>query len=153
MTPDAFQRRDGYPGPPAATGPAGGTTLRSGARKSEAAAARHWEGGPRPSHTAPRPRAQARRTSEDAGIVEVIPLLAILVVAVAGVYVAWHQGSAGGAEGGAIAGAALLAAAVVRLFLPDRLAGLLAVRSRMTDAVTLAAFGAGLLIAGLVLPR
>ena len=153
MTPDAQQPRDGYPGPPSAMGPAAGSTPRSGAPRTEAAASGHWHGIPRPAHAAPRPREQARREAEDAGIVASIPLLTILVVTVAGVYVAWHQGSAGGGEGGAIAGAALLAGAVVRLFLPARLAGLLAVRKRVTDAVTLAAFGTGLLIAGLVLPR
>lgn len=182
MTPDAHQPRDGYAGPPA-MGPAAGSTARSGAWMTEAAPAGYVGGLPRPAPAAPRPhaqawaqeqawpqeqarpqeqvqaaaqgrpRAQARREAEDAGIVGAIPLLAILVVVVAGVYVAWHQGSAGGAAGGAVAGAALLAGAVVRLFLPARLAGLLAVRKRVTDAVTLAAFGAGLLIAGLVLPR
>jgi hypothetical protein len=96
---------------------------------------------------------QARPAAEGAGTAGVVPLLAILVVAVAGVYVAWGQGSHGGGEGGIIAGVALLAGAVVRLFLPARLAGLLAVRKRLTDVATLTVFGAGLLITGLVLPR
>jgi hypothetical protein len=80
-------------------------------------------------------------------------LLAVLVVVVAGVYVAWRQGSAGGGEGGVLAGAALLAGAVARLLLPVRLAGLLATRKRATDVVTLTVFGVGLVVAGLVLPR
>jgi hypothetical protein len=83
----------------------------------------------------------------------VIPLLAVLVVTVSGVYIAWRGGSVSGYEGGVIAGIALLAGAAVRLLLPARLAGLLATRKRATDVLTLTAFGAGLLVASLVLPR
>jgi hypothetical protein len=96
---------------------------------------------------------RARRAREDASIVWVVPLLAVLVVTVAGVYIAWRQGSAGGRDGGVVTGCALLAAAVARLLLPAGLAGLLAVRKRSTDVCTLAAFGIGLLVVGLVLPR
>ena len=78
---------------------------------------------------------------------------AILVCVAAGMYLAWHEGSRGGGRGGAIAGAALIVAAVVRLLLPPRLAGLFASRHRVIDVITLTVFGAGLLIAGLVLPR
>jgi len=98
-------------------------------------------------------RRQARRARGDRRIVGVIPYLAVLVVAAAGVYIAWRQGSAGGGRGGVIAGAALLGGAVIRMALPGRLAGLLASRHRVTDVLTLAVFGAGLLVAGLVLPR
>jgi hypothetical protein len=80
-------------------------------------------------------------------------LLAVLVVTVAGVYIAWEKGSAGGGEGGVVGGAALLVAAVARLVLPTRLVGLLATRKRGIDVITLTAFGASLLVAGLVLPR
>jgi hypothetical protein len=89
----------------------------------------------------------------DASIVRIIPLLAVMVVTVAGVYIAWRQGSAGGGEGGVVGGVALLAAAVARLLLPARLVGLLATRKRATDVITLTVFGVGLLVAGLVLPR
>jgi hypothetical protein len=82
-----------------------------------------------------------------------IPYLVVLVCTVAGVYIAWHQGSNGGGQGGVIVGSALLAAAVVRLVLPRKLSGLLAIRHRVTDVLTLTAFGASLLAAGLVLPR
>jgi hypothetical protein len=107
----------------------------------------------RPSHASPRPRGEVKRAREDASIVGVIPLLAVLVVTVAGVYIAWRQGSTGGGEGGVIAGIALLVGAAARLLLPARLAGLLATRKRATDVITLTIFGAALLIAGLVLPR
>jgi hypothetical protein len=95
----------------------------------------------------------ARPPGEDASIVGVVPLLAVLAVVAVGVSVAWRQGSAGGGEGGVLAGAALLVAAVARLLLPVRLAGLLVVRKRATDVLTLAVLGAGLLVVGLVLPH
>lgn len=90
---------------------------------------------------------------DDESIVGVVPYLAVLVATVAGVYIAWTQGSAGGGRGGVIAGAALLVAAVIRLVLPTKLAGLLGTRKRATDVLTLTVFGTGLLIAGLVLPH
>ena len=66
-----------------------------------------------------------------------------MAVTVAGVYIAWREGSAGGGEGGVIAGIALFAGAVARLLLPSRLAGLLAIRayhaSRAAAAMPLAA--------------
>jgi hypothetical protein len=122
----------------------GGGTVRSGktgeqAARTESGAATGWP--------------QGRRARADRRIVAVIPYLAVLVVVAAGVYIAWRQGSAGGGRGGVIAGAALLAGAVIRMALPRRLAGLLASRHRVTDVLTLAVFGAGLLVAGLVLPR
>jgi hypothetical protein len=82
----------------------------------------------------------------------VIPYLGVLICAAVGLYISWHQGSRGGGEGGAIAGAALLMAAGIRLVLPTKLAGLLASRHRATDVLTLTAFGIGLLVVGLVLP-
>jgi len=82
-----------------------------------------------------------------------VAYLAVLVAVAAGVYIAWHQGSQGGGTGGVVAGSALLVAAAIRLVLPGKLAGLLAARRRLTDVLTLTVFGAGLLAAGLVLPR
>ncbi|MCL2583731.1 MAG: DUF3017 domain-containing protein [Streptosporangiales bacterium] len=81
-----------------------------------------------------------------------IPYVAVLVLVTAGVYIAWHQGSRGGGLGGMIAGVAFLAAAGVRMALPRQLAGLLASRKRTTDVATLVAFGAILLLLGIVLP-
>jgi hypothetical protein len=85
-------------------------------------------------------------------VAAVIPYLAVLACVAVGLYVSWHQGSRSG-QGGVIAGSALLVAAGIRLVLPAKLAGLLATRHRVTDVLTLIAFGTGLLIAGLVLPR
>lgn len=85
-------------------------------------------------------------------VATLIPYVAVLVLVTAGVYISWHQGSHGGGLGGVVAGAAFLAAAGVRFILPRQLAGLLASRNRTTDVVTLVAFGAALLLLGLVLP-
>jgi Protein of unknown function (DUF3017) len=95
----------------------------------------------------------AAQPARDRSIVGLVPLLAVLACTAFGVYIAWRQGSAGGGYGGVVGGAALLAAAIARLVLPARLAGLLATRKRATDVITLTALGAGLLVAGLVLPR
>lgn len=111
--------------------------------------------GGRRSHTSTRPRMverAARRAREETSIAKVIPLLAVLVVTVAGIYIAWLKGSAGGGEGGVVGGAALLAAAVARLVLPTQVIGLLATRKRALDVTTLAVFGVCLLVTGLVLP-
>jgi hypothetical protein len=114
----------------------------------------NWSAVAQPSPASPTPtRAAARRSREDTSIVRVIPFLAVIVVTIAGVYIAWRQGSAGGGEGGVVGGIALLGAAVARLLLPARLVGLLATRKRATDVITLTVFGASLLVAGLVLPR
>jgi multisubunit Na+/H+ antiporter MnhB subunit len=86
-------------------------------------------------------------------MVTVIPYLTIVVCVVAGVYISWHQGSHGGGIGGVIGGIAFLVAAIIRLALPRKLAGFLASRNRATDVATLAAFGACLLLLGLLLPR
>jgi hypothetical protein len=93
------------------------------------------------------------RARDDGGIVAVIPYLVVLVCVVVGLYIAWRQGSAGGGRGAVVGGVALLVAALVRLALPARLAGLLGTRKRVTDVLTLAVLGAGLVVAGLVLPR
>jgi hypothetical protein len=85
-------------------------------------------------------------------IARAVPLLAVMIVTIAGVYIAWEKGSAGGGAGGVVAGAALLVAALARLLLPERFVGLLAVRTRSIDVATLAVLGAALLVSGLSLP-
>jgi hypothetical protein len=97
--------------------------------------------------------ARNRRSRDDGGFVGVIPYLVVLVCTVAGLYIAWRQGSAGGGRGAVVGGIALLVGAGVRLVLPTRLVGLLSTRKRVTDVLTLAVFGVGLVVAGLVLPR
>ena len=177
MTPDTHQARAGHRRPQGKRRDAG-TAVRSVPVAAEAGRPVRRGGAARPAHASHRERSaavtsrsgaadhpgagqaegrgcagHARRAREDASIVGVVPLLTVLVVAVGGVYIAWRQGSAGGREGGLVAGCALLAAAAVRLMLPAGLGGLLAVRSRATDVCTLATLGVGLLVVGLVLPR
>ncbi len=56
-------------------------------------------------------------------------------------------------RGGTLAMAGIvLAAALARIVLPERRAGMLVSRRRLVDVAVLTALGAGLLIAGLVLP-
>jgi Protein of unknown function (DUF3017) len=175
MTPDTQQARAGHRRPQGKrrdaeaairVAPAAADAVRTG-RRDGAARPAHASRGQRAEWVASQPgdagppggggrteaRGPAGRAQEDASIVRVVPLLSVLVVAVAGVYIAWRQGSVGGRDGGVVAGGALLAAAAVRLLLPAGLSGLLAVRKRSTDVCTLAALGIGLLVVGLVLPR
>ncbi len=175
MTPDIQQGRDGYPRSQLPRQDSGGAVRRAG----DAPRAGHWPAAerpapsfhpaqppagapspaspapasPAPGSTAPASGAEAEHARHEGSIVEAVPYLAVLVCAVVGVYIAWHEGSAGGGDGAAVLGAALLAAAVARLLLPARLAGLLATRKRVTDVLTLTVLGTGLLVAGLILPR
>jgi hypothetical protein len=96
--------------------------------------------------------AGSHRARDDGGIVAVIPYLVVLVCVVGGLYIAWREGSEGG-RGAVVAGIALFVAALVRLALPVRLVGLLGTRKRVTDVLTLAVLGIGLVIVGLVLPQ
>jgi len=65
----------------------------------------------------------------------------------------WMQRSEQHVRGGTLAVAGLLfATAMARLTLPERQAGMLASRRRLTDVAVLTALGAGLLVAGLLLP-
>lgn len=165
MTPDTQQARTVVPrgnGPSCSPVPAPAGLIAKSAiaggpygRTAASGAARTGHGGAvaQPSHASRQSKAAAERAREDAGIVGVVPLVAVLIVTTAGVYLAWRQGSARVGEGGVIAGIALLVGAVARLLLPPRLAGLLATRKRATDVITLTIFGASLLVAGLVLPR
>ena len=83
-----------------------------------------------------------------AGIVRQLPLLAAILVVGAGLVLvtfgAWRSGLV-------VVGLALLGAALMRLLLPVRAVGLLAVRSRSVDVVLRA--GAGLALTGLTLTR
>lgn len=161
MTPDTQQARVGHrrltvrQAASGATFRSGGTAAGTERADVPPAPARAGviAGGARPSPVSAQTRVEARRARESAGTVRVLPYLAVLAVTVAGVYIAWQKGSAGGGEGGVIGGAALLAAAVARLLLPARLVGLLAMRKRRLDVITLTAFGVCLIAAGLVLPR
>ena len=75
-------------------------------------------------------------------------LLCALVLALA-----WMRQSGQNVRGGTLAVAGILfAAALARLALPERRAGMLASRRRLADVAVLTALGVGLLVAGLMLP-
>jgi hypothetical protein len=80
-----------------------------------------------------------------------LPYLLVLCGLVAALL--WMLLSGQNAKGGTLAVAGIvLAAALARLMLPERRAGMLVTRSRLADVVILTALGAGVLAAGLVLP-
>jgi hypothetical protein len=77
------------------------------------------------------------------------PTLLVLAGVAAGLVLVaadWRLGSN-------VVGLAVLLAAALRLGLPERAAGLLAVRGRTLDAVVLVALGAGLLLLANTVPR
>ena len=80
-----------------------------------------------------------------------LPYLLVLCIAVFGLAWMW-VGGAHAAKGGTLALAgAMFVAALARLVLPESRIGMLASRKRFMDVVTMAALGAGLLAAGLLL--
>jgi hypothetical protein len=77
----------------------------------------------------------------------------ILLVAVIASSLAWMWVRGGHAvRAGTLAmSGAMFAASIARLVLPESRIGMIASRKRLTDVVTLAALGAGLMVAGLAL--
>jgi hypothetical protein len=84
-----------------------------------------------------------------AGLIRQLPLLAVLVMVGVGMVVVtvghWRSGIV-------IIGLALMGAALLRLLLPVRRVGFLAVRSRPMDVVLLAAAGLALTVIVLTIP-
>jgi hypothetical protein len=84
-----------------------------------------------------------------AGLVRQLPLVAVLAVVAVGLALVavehWRKGLT-------VMGLALVGAALLRLFLPERRVGFLAVRSRPVDVVLLAAAGLALTIISLAIP-
>jgi hypothetical protein len=77
----------------------------------------------------------------------------VIILCGVAVTLAWIRQSGQNVKGGTLALAGtLFVAALARLALPERRAGLLVSRRRLADVAILAALGAGLLVAGLVLP-
>ena len=100
----------------------------------------HHQGFPRSPQTAPAgPAALAW-----------LPYLIVLAGVAVGMFVIW-EGSEHASRGAAVVGGALLVAAVARLVLPPRYAGLLASRRRALDVAVFAILGAGVLGAALSL--
>lgn len=84
-----------------------------------------------------------------AGLVRQLPLLSVLLVVGIGLlqvtFDDWRRGLV-------IVGLALVGAAVLRLLLPVRRAGFLAVRGRVVDVVLLAGTGLALTVIALTIP-
>jgi hypothetical protein len=84
-----------------------------------------------------------------AGLIRQLPLLAVLVVVGIGLLVVtfdhWRRGLV-------VVGLALIGAALLRLLLPVRRVGFLAVRSRPVDVVLLAGAGLALVVIVLTIP-
>ena len=106
----------------------------------------HHQGYPRSRRAAP---AQASKPAFQ--IVAWLPYLVVLAGTAAGLLVA-SQGSRNPGRGAAVVGAALLVAALARLVLPPRYAGLLASRSKTQDVAGFAVFGAAVLAVAASLP-
>ncbi|MGQ0630828.1 MAG: DUF3017 domain-containing protein [Sporichthyaceae bacterium] len=77
------------------------------------------------------------------------PILAVLAVCIAGVLVVLSEHFR---RGTVLFAGGLVLAAGLRLLLPTKAAGLLAVRGRVVDVITLVALGLGVLLAALVVP-
>ncbi|HEX6338503.1 MAG TPA: DUF3017 domain-containing protein [Jiangellaceae bacterium] len=82
-------------------------------------------------------------------LVRLVPTLAVLAVGAVGLGFVFADRDY--ERGAVVFGAAICLAAVLRAVLPDRWAGLLRVRSRWTDVITLAILGVGTLLAALAL--
>jgi Protein of unknown function (DUF3017) len=84
-----------------------------------------------------------------AGLIRQLPLLAVLIGVAVGlllvVFEHWRKGLV-------VVGVALLAAAVLRLLLPVRRVGFLAVRSRPVDVVLMAGTGVLMTVIALAIP-
>ncbi len=96
----------------------------------------------------PRPPLYVRRPFV-AGLVRQLPLLAVLAVVGIGLLLVtvehWRRGLV-------VMGVALIGAALLRLLLPERRVGFLAVRSRPVDVVLMAAAGLALTIVSVAIP-
>ena len=108
---------------------------------------------PSPGPPAPRPHASARPQPSAAAVhpVSWLPYLVVLAGAGAGLFFAW-QGSRYASLGTGLVGGALLAAALARLLLPPRYAGLLTSRQKALDVAAFGVFGAAVLALALMLP-
>jgi len=98
-------------------------------------------------------RRRAAREREDAGtsVLAWVPYLIVLAGAAAGMFIAW-QGPKYAGRGTALLGGSLLVAALFRLVLPPRYAGLLSSRGKASDVLAFAVFGSAVLGVALMLP-
>jgi hypothetical protein len=110
---------------------------------------------PPPLHHQDYPRRSQKRSRRSASPAAAglawLPYLIVLAGAVTGLFIAW-QGSRYAGRGAGVVGGALLVAAVARLALPPRYAGLLASRSKVQDVAGFAVLGAAVLVVAATLP-
>lgn len=109
----------------------------------------------RPAHSSHRAKANIKTKTTDKADAKasggLLPYLIIVAGVAVGLFVA-GQGSAYASRGAYIAGGTLLLAALARLVLPQRRAGMLASRSKVIDVLAFSALGGGVLALGLLLP-
>ena len=123
---------------------------RASASASRASASR--ASAPAPARVRPRDPGARRPAASGRGWWQHIPYA--LVLCGLALALAWIRENGQNVKGGTLAVAGILfAAALARLALPERRAGMLVSRRRLADVAVLAALGTGLLVAGLVLPE
>jgi hypothetical protein len=110
----------------------------------------HHQDYPRSRRAAAAKAAQAAKPASQ--VVAWLPYLIVLAGTAVGLLVASSPGSRQAGRGAAVVGAALLVAALARLALPPRYAGLLASRSKAQDVAGFAVFGAAVLAVAASLP-
>lgn len=88
---------------------------------------------------------QARKRSAITQWPILVPLCGVLAGLVFALLVAWRPGAG-------IVGASVAVAAVLRLLLPDRDAGLLHVRGRRFDVIALTLLAIGIIVSAIVVP-
>ena len=112
-------------------------------------------GGPAPAGPARASHRATRSIQSDepavTGVLAWVPYLVVLAGAAVAMFVV-SKGSAYALRGIAVLGATLLAAALARLLLPNRFAGLLASRRKASDVLAFAVLGAAVLAVALSLP-
>ena len=110
---------------------------------------------PRPASPAPVSHRATRSKEGDeptvTGVLAWVPYLVVLAGAAVAMFVV-SKGSAYALRGIAVLGGTLLAAALARLLLPNRFAGLLASRRKASDVLAFAVLGAAVLAVALSLP-
>ena len=119
-------------------------------RPANAGSGSHRATGPRPVRGRAVQGRDRDEPVETGGLAWVLYLI-VLAGAAAGMFiVSW--GSAYATRGTAVLGGTLLAAALARLVLPNRFAGVLASRRKASDVLAFAVFGAAVLAVALSLP-
>jgi hypothetical protein len=109
---------------------------------------------PAAGHRATRPRMPNQspdRADSAVGGLAWVPYLIVLAGAGLGVYLA-VGGAKHSALGTGLLGGSMLVAALARLMLPERYAGLLVSRRKASDVLAFAAFGAAVVAVALTLP-